>query len=128
MTFRLPVTLSERWQTAIERWVAGDASSLERALLRDEPIPEFARLWLIEALAGRVKRRRGRKRAASLAALLDRHLREWDVLEVFDRHIAVETGRSDIGGTPTERALAATAVQCSMSEDAVSHIVFKRRK
>jgi hypothetical protein len=58
------------WWSAMYRWEQeGNTASVFRLLRGTQPIPPFARLWLADVLAGKVKRKRGPRYGGSKNAL-----------------------------------------------------------
>lgn len=114
------------WRIAIEAWTSGNKSQVLALLGDDRPIPAFARVWIADALSGRVKMKRGRKRVprAGLKAY-----RQIQINGHYQRVLLIEQAapRQYGDGTPSERALAITAERYGMSPDAVSHIVHLRK-
>lgn len=68
------------WRIAIERWIGGKSDHVDELLQGDGPIPKFARGWLVQALAGHVKRKRG-PRAKPVVATLWRDAAVWERYE-----------------------------------------------
>lgn len=124
---KLPVR-EQLWRWAIEDWRRGDGATVEGLLLDRGAIPAFARAWLADALAGRVKRKRGPRPRRDVAHMYGQILTANRVRGAYDRHYqqAVLDGAS--GGTPTERAIAAVAAELGMPESAVSRWVFPRNR
>jgi hypothetical protein len=112
------------WHVAIERWIEGDGSKLRLLLVGDGPIPAFARAWLADALENKVQRRTGPKRRKLTVA---DGLRHGQIHGTFDVKLALEQLRRSVGGTPSERAIAATAIELNMTEDQVRSVVYPRK-
>jgi hypothetical protein len=131
MNFKLRPDPETRWRWAITAWADGDTAGVLRLLAVDTPIPGFARAWLADAVLGKVKRRRGPKKARPDLA---RAVREVEIRANFDlalaaaRYLAAEDAEAGrVGDTPTTRAIASLARKHGLSEDAVSRIVFHRK-
>lgn len=117
----------EAWRNAISNWTQGNDRYLLRLLAEDDrPIPTFARKWIADALAGKVKRKRGR-RPPSLADVAAKLIRDSEVRQYFDIRLLIEQAAEGEIGTPSERALDATAERFGIGADAVSHIVRPRK-
>ncbi|MGE3773438.1 MAG: hypothetical protein AB7I32_10965 [Gammaproteobacteria bacterium] len=133
MTFILNPGTDTLWRWAIHEWAQGDDTRVTRLLKQGrEPVPGFAREWLADALAGKVKRRRGRRKTPRRASKI---WREHEISSHFQIVLAAERlidamtedGDGLRSPTPTERALAAVAQKFNISEDAASHLVFPRK-
>ena len=117
------------WVASIYRWIDGDPEGVCRMLMQGTEIPSFAREWLARALSGEVKKRRGAKKQYKPLAELIPDLIDPEVRSYFGVQLLREQfqGRSELGGTPKERAIATCAERFGLTEDQVSHIVYPRR-
>lgn len=119
------------WMAAIGRWMEGASENVQRLLREGNEIPPFARDWLARLASGEVKKHRGaKKQYPPLHELLPALVKDIEVRQHFDRQMNLEqqSDRPAFGCTPKERAIAATAEYFGLSEDAVSHIVYQRKK
>ena len=115
------------WRAAIEQWEAGDKSSVEELLTGRRAIPQFARVWLAQALAGHVKMRRGRK-TQPLSEWLRKRLAQVQAQERFGTLRMIERLSDDTsGGTPTERAMDRFATALKSTENKVNWLVYPRK-
>lgn len=118
-----------KWALAIAHWIEGEPKFLEMKLLGADPLPPQARAFIVEALAGRVKRKRGRKpRYPPVSELAGKYLEAIEVNQVFQFALLLEQVKKNDVGTPTERALARCAERFGKTEDQISKIVFPRFK
>lgn len=119
-----------QWTNAIDRWKSGDASRLEAKMRGAEPVPEAARAFLADLIAGKAKKKRGRKVASpSIAEATFAFMGEYEIQKHFLLTLASAqiNGDRQALGTPTERALARCAEKFGLTEDQVSKIVFPRK-
>jgi len=119
------------WMAAIGRWMEGASENVQRLLREGNEIPPFARDWLARLASGEVKKKRGaKKQYPPLHDLLPVLVKDIEVRQYFNRQMILEkhSGRPAFGCTPKERAIAATAENFGLSEEAVSHIVYQRKK
>lgn len=120
------------WVACIYRWEAGDPIGVQRLLMGDEAIPEFAREWLASAIAGEIPqtKKRGRKPQQSSGLIPERLFEELEIRAHFDhcKLVAKYGTRQKRLGTPKEIALSKCAERFGLTEDEISHIVYPRKK
>lgn len=117
----------KQWQTAIDHWLHRRPGPLEGMLKRSDQIPLNVRLWIIDALAGNVKQKRGRSVDYSIAGAAISLKRELEVREYYALALLAARVRRDGRSTPTEIALANTGEKFHLSSAAISHIVSPRK-
>ncbi|MHB0982910.1 MAG: hypothetical protein ACYC02_05935 [Thiobacillus sp.] len=122
--------MAAQWSEAIEDWRTGDPSTLDKMLRGRCDIPDFARVFLADALAGKEVRPRGKPRAPRHGplALLAREAMILMDYEWFHMVYSVVPGGKD-GDGATKRAFTAVAKKWryKVTPSAVSRIVYKRR-
>ncbi len=124
--------LANHWTSAMELWAAGDSRLIDALLDCGAPVPENGRRWLKEALAGRVRRARGRRRAPS-AMGLDGVLR-MDVVLFYGAQLEVLqadcVGQARTRGdmAPAELAAQRTAEHFGCTERRISELVHPRAR
>jgi hypothetical protein len=117
----------QQWTRAIAQWKHGNPSRLEAKMRSGEPVPDGARPFLADVVAGKAKKIRGRKVVHKPLSELD-FFTEYGIREHFKWALVSEQLREDPDpGTPTERALARCAEKFGKSEDQISKIVFPRK-
>lgn len=119
------------WRLAIDDWRAGDPSLLDHLLRGDTAIPDFVRVFLVDVLAGKEARPRGRSKTPRYRPDAARALfTNWKVKQDYELSYllcrAVPGKRGE--GTPKERALRAVAEKWKykFTPSAVSRIVHPR--
>lgn len=117
------------WWSAINQWTQSNPAALAELLNSQRPIPTDVRKWLAEAMAGKVKKKRGPRSTIDSKESMRRFFAEWKVRESFPILLTYcqNFQGGDGVGTPKERALAMAAAKFGMTEDQISLIVYPRR-
>lgn len=118
-----------QWTNAIARWKYGDTTKLEEKMRGPEPVPESARPFLADLIAGKAKKKRGRKISyPPLSVLAPKLMKEYEIRIFFNEALISERAKKNAQiGTPTERAFARCAEKFGMTEDQISKVVFPRK-
>jgi hypothetical protein len=125
-----PDVMAAQWREAIVDWRTGDSSTLDKMVRGGCDIPDFARMFLADALAGKVKRPKARPRAPRHRplALLAREAMILMDYEWFHMvYSVVPGGRGEDGATKRAFKAVAEKWRYKVTPSAVSRIVYKRR-
>lgn len=128
-----PDAVIANWRQAIEDWRTGDPSLMDMLLRGSSDLPDFARAFLADVLAGNIKRPKGAPRKPRYRPIAEDaretlirmdYARFYEVLAAL---AALERKRGE--KTPKEKAFEAVAKKWrfKVKPGAVSHIVHKRR-
>lgn len=133
-----PEIIAASWQEAIEDWRAGDITTMDGRLRSGLEMPEFARTFLADVLAGKEVRPRKRPPAPRYQSLGDSGvgrdaLIRWDYDRFYmifkaAREVSLLTGKKG-EKSPKEKAFEAVSEKMGskVKPGTVSHIVHKRR-
>lgn len=124
------VTLEDpQWARAIAHWKNGNTSQLEKRMRSGAPVPDGARPFLADLIAGKAKKKRGRPVVyPSLLKVAIKSVMDSQIRDAFKLAFWAEQASEDHETeTPTERALARCAEKFDKSVDQISKIVFPRK-